>query len=361
MPILFRNTAVLTIGGMETRLSVYVQDGLLRVELSPYGSNPSEAYTGTLSAAVTYGAQAKQLAASPFTKAVSAVFTEDKAQRSITLSSSSAIVYDGKTSAPLTVSWNGDGTLAVPSARISYASGLLIGAPSEIRWTADGIPEGYAVRTLGVWMYRAPKTQIEPQYTRSCLQDQKSAEFSLVHTLSDLAEKNILFYRIALGLYPAESADSAERDDYELYFELDSPPYVCTEDVAYTLAPCNFRCSGVRRNRVVNLTWETLPTAIYTKGFRLEVTYNGSTWTRLFFDVCPSMSYSFAVPQDKKRVAFRLFSFSTRSKYEGSREIHTPWIEIGKSNVYVGCHGGVVPAAEVHVGSAAAIAALSVG
>jgi hypothetical protein len=361
MPILFRNTAVLTIGGMETRLTVYVQDELLRVELTPYSSNPLEAYTGTLSAAVTYGAQAKQLAASPFTKTVSAVFDEDRAQKSITLSSSSAIVYDGKASAPLTVSWKGDGTLAVPSARITYASGLLIGAPSGVRWTVDGIPEGYAVRTLGVWMYRAPRSQIEPQYTRSCLLDRKSADFSLEHTLSDLAERNILFYRIALGLYPAGSADSAGRDDYELYFELDSPPYVCTGDLVYTLAPYNFRCSGVRRNRVVNLTWETLPTALQTQGFRLDVTFDGGTWHRLFWDVCTSKSYSYAIPQGQRKVAFRLCAYSTRSKYELSSDIYTPWVEVGTSNVYVGYHGSAVPAAEVHIGSLAASAALSVG
>jgi hypothetical protein len=210
-------------------------------------------------------------------------------------------------------------------------------------------------------MYRAPNTQIEPNYTRSCLLDQKSAEFSLEHTLPDLAEKNILFYRIALGLYPVESADSAGRDDYELYLEMDSPAYICSGDVVHTLAPCNFRCSGVRRNRVVNLTWETLSTALYTRGFRLEVTYDGGTWNRLFFDVCPSKSYSFAIPQEQKRVAFRLCAYSTRSKYENSKDIYTPWVEIGTSNVYVGYHGSAVPASEVHVGSAAASAALSVG
>ena len=361
MSILFRNTAVLTIGGMETRLTVYFQDGLLRVELAPYSSNPSEAYTGTLSAAVTYGGVSKQLAASPFKKAVSAVFSADKTQKSITLSSPSAVVYDGMAFAPLTVSWNGDGTLAVPSARISYASGLLIGSLLQLRWEADGVPEGYAVRTLGIWMYCAPKAQIEPKYTRSCLLDRKSANFSLEHTIDDLEEKNVLFYRIALGLYPAGSADFAGRDGYELYFEIDSPAYVCSGQQVYTLAPCNFRCSGVRRNRVVNLTWETLPTALHTEGFRMDVTYDGSTWYRLFLDKCPSMSYSFAIPQGQKKAAFRLCAYSSRSKYETSGDIYTPWITIGNSNVYVGYHGSAVPAAEVHVCSAAASAALSVG
>ena len=361
MSILFRNTAVLTIGGMESRLTVYSQEGLLRVELAPYSSNSSETYTGTLNASVIYGGVAKQLAASPFTKAVSAVFSADKVQKSITLSSPSAIVYDGKSAVPLTVSWKGDGTLAVPSARISYASGLLIGSLAQIRWAVDGVPEGYAVRTLGVWMYRAPKTQIEPNYTRSCLLDRKNAEFSLEHHLSDLEEKNVLFYRIALGLYPVESADSAGRDDYDLYLETDSPVYVCSGNQVYTLAPCNFRCSGVRRNRVVNLTWETLPTALQTKGFRLDVTYDGGTWYRLFWDVCASKSYSYAIPQGQRKVAFRLCAYSNRSKYEISSDIYTPWVETGTSNVYVGYHGSVVPAAEVHIGSAAASAALSVG
>ena len=42
MPILFRNTAVLTIGGMETRLTIYSQEGLLRVELVPYSTNMTD-------------------------------------------------------------------------------------------------------------------------------------------------------------------------------------------------------------------------------------------------------------------------------------------------------------------------------
>jgi len=360
MAILFRNTAVLTIGGMEARLTVYSGEGLIRAELAPFSSVTATVYTGALSAAVTYGGTTKTLTARTFTKPVSAVFEAEDSRKSLTLTAS-GIVYGGKASSSVTVSWKGDGSAGTPSLRISYASGLRQGKSSQIEWTVDGIPDGYRAYTIGVWMYRAPETKIEPEYTRSCLVDGKSAEFSLKHSLSNLEIGNILFYRIAVGLYRADGADSAGREDYDLYLETESPAYVCSGDDLYTLAPCDLRCSGIRRNRVVNVTWKLPSAATETAGFGLEYSYDGSSWVQLFWSAWTSMSYSFTLPADQNRVVFRIFAYSRRSRYEQSEYVYSPWLEAGRSNVYVGHNGGVVPAAEIYIGSAAASAVLQVG
>ncbi len=361
MAILFRNTAGLTVGGMTARLTVYYTDGYLRTELAPDAEVSTTVYTGTLNVTVTYNGTNKNLASAPFTKAVSAVFPAADGQKSLVLSSAAGIVYGGTASSSITISWKGDGSLPVPSLEISYASGLLVNHGAGIRWQVDGVPEGYLAYTLGVWMYHAPRTGIAPAYTRSCLIDRKSTDFALEHTISGLAEKNCVFYRIAVGLYRANGADFAGRDDYELYLETDSPVYVCSGDSVYTIAPYDLRYSGIRRNRVVNVSWKVLPAAVQTEGFRLEYTYDNSTWYMLFWNTCPSNSYSFTLPEGKTKIAFRMFSYSTRSKYEQSEYLYGPWLEAGRSNVYVGHNGSVVPAAEVHIGSAAANAALNVG
>lgn len=360
MAILFRNTAVLTIGGMEARLTVYSGSGRIRVELAPFSSSVKTVYTGSLHAAVNYGGTEKTLTGSPFTQPVSAVFRGTDGEKSLTLTSEE-IVYDGKASSSVTVSWKGDGTLEGPVLRISHATGLRAGMSSQIDWTVDGVPEGYRAFTVGVWMYRAPNTMAAPSYTRSCPVDRKSTEFSLVQTLSDLETGNIVFYRIAVGLYRADGADSAGRDEYELYLETDSPSYVCSGDTVYTLAPYDLRCSGLRRNRTVTVTWKTLPDATGTEGFRLEYSRDAGDWTELFWSAWESKSYSFAVPEDCDRMIFRILAYSVRSKYEQSKYVYTPWIEIGDSNLYVGHNGNPVPAAEIYVGSASASALLHIG
>ncbi len=360
MAILFRNTSVLTIGGMEARLTVYSGKDLIRVELAPYSSSVKTTYSGTLNATVTYGGTAKTLTARPFTKSVSAVFRAEDDRKRLTLTAS-GIVYGGKSSSSVTISWKGDGSLGSQVLRISYDSGLRLQKNARIDWTVDGIPDGYRAYTIGVWMYRAPQTQIEPEYTRICLTERKSTEFSFEHLLSDLETGDILFYRIAVGLYRTEGADSAGRDDYDLYLETDSPAYVCSGESVYTLAPCGLRCGGIRKNRMVNVTWSRPSAATEIAGFGLEYSYDGSEWTELFWDSCASMSYSFTLPAEQKRVVFRIFAYSRRSKYEQSEYVYSPWLDVGRSNVYVGHNGSVVPAAEIHIGSAAASAFLNVG
>lgn len=362
MAILFRNTSDLTIGGMTARLTVYSgTSGRIRVEIAPYNSAVTTAYTGSLDVTVTYNGETKPLTASPFTKAVSAVFTAVNDLRSVTISSAAEIVCGGTSSASLTVSWKGDGTVAVPELAISYYSGLLTGQSSRIEWTVNGVPEGYRACTIGVWYHIAPTTQINPAYTRSCVVDAKTSQNAFEHTIAGLADQNVVFYRIAVGLYPEDTAETAGRDDYVLYLETDSPAYVCSGDSAYTIAPVNFRYSGIRKNRTVTLTWETLAAATLTGGFRIECKYDNDTWTVLYWGALSSNSYQHTITGNPKNVAFRIRSFSTRNKYEQSAYLYGPWMEVGKSNVYVGYGGNVAPASGIYIGSEGTGAVLSVG
>lgn len=361
MAILFRNTADLLVGGMKTRLTVYSHEGRLRAELIPDPDQATEVYTGALDVTVTYNGVSKRLTAAPFTKAVSAVFPEIAGQKSLSLTAAAGFVYGGAPYASVTIAWKGDGSLTGPVLRITSFSGLRLENTSRVAWTADGVPEGYIAYTLGVWMYFAPRSKIVTDYRRSCLIGQKSTDFSLEHTIDGLEEKNTVFYRIAVGLYRAGSADSAGRDDYEYYLEIDTPVHVCSGGDIYTLAPCGLHYALSRRNRVVNITWSTVEAASATKGYRLDYSCDGSSWTQIFWDSCPSASSSFTVPAGAEKIAFRILSYSDRSKYEQSTLLYGPWLELGQSNVYVGYHGGVVPAAEIHIGSAAANAVLNVG
>jgi len=362
MAILFRSTSDFTVGGMEARLTVYSgENNRIRVEIAPYPAVMTTSYTGSLDVTVTYNGETKTLSAHPFTRSVSAIFTGVYWKKSITLSSSAGIVYNGTSSSALTVSWKGDGSIPAPALGISYYSGLRNGRTSRIQWTVSGVPEGYRAYTLGVWYCFAPVTQIEPEYTRICAVGEKSAAFELSHTIADLAEKNVVFYRIAVGLYPEDTAETAGRDDYERYLEIDSPAYVCSDTSLYRLAPCDLRCSTPGRDRVINITWKTLSAATETEGFYLQYSFNDSEWVTLFWEKCASKSWQFTLPEGESRVAFRLRAYSSRSIYEYSECVYSPWIEAGRTNVYVGHSGSIVPAAAVYLGSAEANAVLTVG
>lgn len=362
MAILFRNISEFTIGGMTARLTVYSGSAdRIRVEIAPYNSATTTPYTGSLDVTVTYNGDSKNLSASPFTKSVSAIFTGVNEVKTVTISSSAEILYEGTAASSCDISWKGDGTAAAPELAVSGYSGLLIGKSSRIEWAVDGVPEGYRAYTIGVWCHYASGAQIAPDYTRSCVLDRKTADFAFEHTVSGLELKNVVFYRIAVGLYPEDGADAAGRDDYVLYTEIDSPAYVCSGDAIYTLAPYELRYSGLKKNRVVNVTWKILAAAAETKGFQLEYTYDAETWNELFRNTCASNSYSFTVPEGETKIAFRIRSYSTRSKYELSEYVYGPWLEVSRSNVYVGHNGSVVPAAEIHIGSRAADAVLNVG
>ncbi len=362
MAILFRTTSDFTIGGMTARLTVYSGSGRLRVEIEPYHSTTSASYTGALSVTVAYNGESETLSADPFTAPVSAVFAHRESVKSLTLSSADLISYNGVSSASCAISWKGDGTVPVPELKISYYSGLLSGQSSHIEWQADGVPEGYTAYTLGMWLCFASSNGLDPTYTRSTLVDAKTVDRAFTHTISGLEEKNQVFYRIAVGLYEAASAENAGREEYAAYAEIDSPVYVCSGDAIDTLAPCNLRYSGVQKNRAFTVTWDLLPTAIETGGFRIQYTYNGGTsWNTIYQGAIASNSYSFTVTQDWPGIAFRICSYSEQSKYRTSAYVYGKWVEIGVSNVYVGHNGNIVPAAAVQVGSKHADAVLHVG
>lgn len=362
MAILFRNISDLTIGGMTVRLTVFSgASGRIRVEIAPYNSAVTTAYTGSLDVTVTYNGEAKALTASPFTGAVSAVFAEADGVKSVTLSSAAAIVCRGASSSSLTVSWKGDGTVAAPELAVSDYSGLLTGQSSRIEWTVNGVPEGYRAYTIGIWYHFAPATKSNPAYTRSCVMDGKTSQTAFEHTIAELTDQNVVFYRIAVGLYPEDTAETAGRDDYVLYLEMDSPAYVCSGSSVYTIAPVNLRYSGVRKNRTVTLTWDTLSVATATEGFQIECRYDNAAWELLYWGTLSSNSYYHTITGDPETVTFRIRSYSNRSKHELSAYLYGPQVEVGRSNVYVGHGGTVVPAAEVYIGSVRTDAVLNVG
>lgn len=361
MAILFRNISDLTVGGMTARLTVYSGAAdRIRVEIAPFSSDPA-AYTDPLTVTVTYNGESKNLSADPFVSPVSAVFTAVDELKTVTVSCDAGIVSGGVSSDSVDISWKGDGSVAAPVIRVASYSGLVQDCPARIEWEVDGVPKGYRAYTIGMWLCYSKKAQIAPEYTRSCLSDQKTTALAYEHSIEGLAEKHTLVYRIAVGLYPEDTAETAARDDYVLYLELDSPAYVCSGNDLFSLAPHSIRCSGIQKNRVVVVKWETLAAAVYTEGYNLDYSYNGSDWTNLFWDECESKSYPFTVPEDRTKVAFRVKAYSNRSKYEQSAYIYSSWLEIGKSNVYVGHGGHVVPAAEIYIGSRTAAASLNVG
>ena len=115
------------------------------------------------------------------------------------------------------------------------------------------------------------------------------------------------------------------------------------------------------RDRVINITWKTLSAATETGGFYLQYSFNDSEWVTLFWEKCASKSWQFTLPEGESRVAFRLRAYSSRNTYEYSECVYSPWIEAGRTNVYVGHSGSIFPAAAVYLGSAEANAVLTVG
>lgn len=364
MAILFRTISDLTIDGMEARLTVYRGGDRLKVEIEPYNSATTTAYTGALQAAVTYNGVSRTFAASPFTEKVSAMFDYSADVRKLTLAAS-AVSYRGTSAESCTITWKGDGTIAAPEVEISYFSGLMYGSASRIEWTADGgsIPDGYTVNTVGVWFHYAEASKVAPDYTRTAVVSGRTSVMAFEHTISPLEANNVVFYRIAVALY--ENPGDAD-EDYVAYAEIDSPAYVCSGDDVYTLAPHSLRYpSTVAKGRAFTIRWELLDAATSTAGLELQYSYNGRN---VWYDVCTltdvslrSYSYTVAADSTWTSVAFRIRSYSTRSKYETSNYSYGKWSAVGGSNIYVGRDGTPVPASAVQVGTSAASAAVSVG
>ena len=361
MAILFRNTAQLTIGGMEARLTVYRSGERLRVELIPYANKTDTVYSDTLTASVTYNGETKPLAAAPFTKAVNAVFSAEAGKKSIILSSSSKIICSGISAYSHEISWKGDGTVSGASLKISEFSGLYEGEYPRLSWKVTNVPKGYRACTLGLWYNFAETAALFPKYTRSVLIDGKSAEFSYWHNNRKPLMRNAVSYRIAVGLYPEDTADTAGRDDYIEYLEIDSPVYVCSGESEYLHAPYDIRCSNLSRNRTITVSWNILTGNIGIRGVHLEVTYDGTSWDTIIWQEYSERSYLFTVPDGVKNLAFRVASFSNRSKYDRSEPAYGPWITLGMSNLYVGYNGGISAVREVVVGTAMASAVLHIG
>lgn len=360
MAIVFRTISDLIIDGMEARLTVYCSGDYLKVQIEPYNSATTTAYTADLQVTVTYNGVSRTLSASPFTEKVSALFDFMRDVREVQLSAST-VSYDGVSASSRTFAWKGDGTVAAPNLSISYYSGLMLGLASRIEWEISGVPDGYTASTVGVWFYYAAATKAVPEYTRTAVVSQRTSQTAFEHTISELASKNVVFYRIAVALYE-NAGDAAE--DYVAYAEIDSPSYVCTGETIYTLAPCNLHYpSIITKGRTFTISWELLDAATGTAGVELQYSYNERN---VWYDVCtltdPSItSYPYTVTSDWTSVAFRICSYSTRSKYETSNYSYGKWSKIGGSNVYVGRDGAPVPASAVQVGAAAASAVLSVG
>ncbi|MGN1346539.1 MAG: hypothetical protein ACI4V1_07115, partial [Eubacteriales bacterium] len=255
MAIVFRNLTDLTVNGMTARLTVSAAGGKLKVTLEPYNSATTTAYTKGAQVEVTYNGEGQTLVSSPFTSAVTAVFVQAAEVKSLTLSSASTLTYEGTSSTSLTISWKGDGSVAAPALSIASYSGLMIGQASRIVWQFDDVPEGYFVRTVGLWFHYAESTGRAPSYTRTAIFTEKRLDTVYEHTVADLETNNVIFYRIAAAVY---ESDADALNDYVAYTEIDSSPYVCSGDSVYTLAPVNLRYRPVR-NVPFTIRWELLP------------------------------------------------------------------------------------------------------
>ncbi len=353
MAILFRTLSALTVDGMGARLTVYQGGGRIRVELAPYQSSGTAAYADALQATVTYNGVSASLTRSAFTTAASANFEFSPDVRQLTLSAVS-VAYRGTTAASRTISWKGDGTVEAPTVSVASFSGLRIGQPCRFAWAIDHIPTGYVARTVGLWRYFAPENEMNPAYIRTQAFSGKSTMTAYEHTISDLAEGNLMYYKLAVALY-ASAAEDAE--DFVAYTELDTPSYLCSGEEIATLAPCNLRYpSSVARGRPITIRWELLAAATSTASVTVQYSYNGRTG--VWYDVCTIddkrvTSTTFTVTDASwTNVAFRIYATSTRSKFEKSGYCYGEnWSQIGASNVYVGRGGIPVHASAVQIGA----------
>lgn len=214
-----------------------------------------------------------------------------------------------------------------PTVTITSFSGLMYGTSQTVEWSIENVPAGYTAYTIGMWYYYAEASEVAPDYTENVIwENEKRTDTSYTHTIDSLETNNVIYYKIAVALY--KSADDAV-EDYVAYTELESPEYVCSGDDAYTLAPYNTRCTVT--DGVATIEWNLLSAAIYTAGISIQYSYNErNVWYDIATLTDTSVtSYQYDISgQTWTSVAFRVRTYSTRSKYETSNYDYSEWISL---------------------------------
>ena len=210
------------------------------------------------------------------------------------------------------------------SASVTECSTPLLQTSQTIRWSATPIPSKLYVYPVRLVEYYTAADAISPTWTETVIWDnEKHTENSYTTSRVYSTERETIKYKIVFRLYLNKYSDV---DNYLKEVEYTTPKYVVTGDIVYTLAPCDL--SHTINGRTVTLNWSLYPEATYTRGYKIEYTYDNSTWTQLLFNTCPSKSYSFTVPEGKTKIAFRICTYSSRSKYEQSKMVYTDWITL---------------------------------
>lgn len=281
--------------------------------------------------------------------------------QSLTISSTAEISYEGTSANTRTISWKGDGGVPAPVVSFLPYPGFLYGQLSRISWNVEGVPEGYTACTVGIWLQYTSNAGIKPTYTRSCLltPDERTEQTFFEHIVDSAEEGHGIYYRVAVALYE-NGEESVE--NYVAYTEMDTPAYVCSGSIIYTLAPHNIQCGMILKNRPFTIRWEYPSQATQVRGVEIAYAINGeNNWYSLGRVSEPITSYTYTVTQDWDSIAFRVRAYSTRSKYELSYPVYSEWCRVGATNAYVGQNGKAVPAAMVQVGQKTGSAVLYVG
>lgn len=361
MAILFRTLTELNIGGMEARLTLYGNGKRLRAELEPYAPVSSTVYTSGAEVTFTYNGESVTVSSAAFDKPLNALFDFRGGVQSLKISSPAGIFYRGTTAQTHTVSWKGNGSIPAPVMSLLPYPGLLKGQMSRISWEVEGVPEGYTACTVGIWMYHTASVGVRPVYTRSCLlsPDERTQTMVFEHFPEDVEYKHGLYYRIGVALYEEGEEDPG---NYVAYAEMDTPVYVCSGSLIYTLAPYDFRCGMILKNRPFTFRWNYPTQATQVAGVEIAYAVNGiESWYSLGRFSGAITSYSWTVPKDCHSIAFRVCTYSTRSKYEQSYPLYSEWHTVDATNMYVGRNGRAVPAVMVQVGQKKGRAILYVG
>lgn len=361
MAILFRTLSELKIGSMEARLTLYGNGKHLRVELEPYAPVSSTVYTAGIQVTFTYGEEAVTVSETVFDKPLNAMFVFREGIQSLKISSQARVSYKGTSEWSHTFAWKGDGSVPAPVISLLPYPGFLEGQNSRISWAAAGVPEGYTACTVGIWLYHTASAEMEPVYTRNCLlsPSERTQDMFFEHTVGGAEAGHGIYYRIAVALYETEEEDA---ENYTAYAEMDTPVYICSGSVINTLAPYHFQCGTILKNRPFTLRWEYPTLAEQTAGVEIAYAVNGENlWYSLGQIKGKVTSYTYTAEQNWTSIAFRIRSYSTRSKYEVSLYLYSDWYTIGATNVYVGRNGRAVPASMIQIGQKTGSAVLHVG
>jgi len=361
MAILFRTLTELHIGGMEARLTLYGNGKRLRAELEPYDPVSSAVYSSGMEVTFRYGSESVTVSEPAFRKPLSALFDFQDGVQSLTVSAAAGISYEGTSAQTCTFSWKGDGSVPAPVISLLPYPGFLKGQNSRVSWTVDGIPDGYTACTVGIWLHHSLSAEISPVYTRSCLLSpaERTEQTFFEHIIDGAAEGHGIYYRIAVALY--ENGEELA-ENYVAYTEIETPAYICSGSIIYTLAPYNIQCGPVLKKRPFTIRWEYPTQATQIGGVEIAYAVNGqSSWNSLGRFTGPITSYTYTVTGDWNRIAFRIRVYSNRSRYELSRPLYSGWYTVDATNAYVGQNGKAVPVTLVQIGQKTAGAVLHIG